>query len=67
MQDIFTYERIGIDPQGRVQGRFKATGIRPRFADRLRQAGIELPMGMFNVFGGPAQAGAEDFTFEPGV
>jgi hypothetical protein len=56
-----------MDPQGRVQGRFKATGIRPRFADRLRQAGIELPMGMFNVFGERAPAGGDDFTFEAGV
>ncbi|MFN2432220.1 MAG: CpaF family protein [Gemmatimonadota bacterium] len=69
MQDIFSYERIGVDPQGRVQGRFKATGIRPKFADRLRQAGIELPMAMFNVFGAPggANAAADEFTFEPGV
>ena len=39
MQDIFTYERSGLDPRVAAQGRFKATGIRPRFADRLRQAG----------------------------
>jgi pilus assembly protein CpaF len=64
MQDIFTFERIGIDPQGRVQGRFKPSGIRPRFADRLRQAGVELPMAMFNTFGSP---GDSEFTLNPGI
>ncbi len=66
MQDIFTFERIGLDPQGRVQGRFKPSGIRPKFADRLRQAGIELPMSMFNLPGAGA-APAEDFTFDPNL
>jgi pilus assembly protein CpaF len=66
MQDIFTFERIGLDPQGRVQGRFKPSGIRPKFADRLRQAGIELPMSMFNV-AGAAPAADGDFHFEPAL
>jgi pilus assembly protein CpaF len=67
MQEIFTFERIGLDPQGRVQGRFKPSGIRPKFADRLRQAGIELPMAMFNLPGaGPAPADG-DFTFDPNL
>jgi pilus assembly protein CpaF len=68
MQDIFTFERIGLDPQGRVQGRFKPSGIRPKFADKLRQAGIDLPMAMFNLGGVAAAPAAEaDFTFEAGL
>ncbi|MBW3660049.1 MAG: CpaF family protein [Gemmatimonadetes bacterium] len=48
MQEIFTFERQGIDEDGRVLGRFKATGIRPRFGERLRTSGIDLPAGLFS-------------------
>jgi pilus assembly protein CpaF len=44
MQEIFQFERTGTDPNGRVMGRFRTTGIRPRFADRLKQYGMELPV-----------------------
>jgi pilus assembly protein CpaF len=47
MQEIFTFERDGLDEQGNVRGRFRATGIRPHFAERLRANGIALPMAMF--------------------
>lgn len=43
MQEIFQFERTGVDPKGKVLGRFRTTGIRPRFADRLRQYGMQLP------------------------
>ena len=36
MQDIFVFERTGIDESGKVRGTFRATGIRPKFAERLR-------------------------------
>ena len=52
MQDIFVYEREGIDAQGQVIGRFRATGIRPRFTERLKAYGIELPMSLFTNFDG---------------
>jgi pilus assembly protein CpaF len=54
MQEIFTYERQGIGEEGRVLGRFKATGIRPRFAERLMRSGIDLPVALFTnaEFGG---------------
>jgi pilus assembly protein CpaF len=42
MQEIFVFERKGIDESGRVKGMFRATGIRPRFADRLATAGCRL-------------------------
>ena len=48
MQDIFTYERQGVDADGRVIGRYRATGIRPRFTERLAAWGIELPSGLFS-------------------
>jgi len=47
MQDIFLFERTGIGPDGRVLGRFRATGIRPKCADRLASSGVHLPMDMF--------------------
>ena len=43
MQDIFLFERTGMDADGKVMGRFRATGIRPRFAERLRAYGMQLP------------------------
>ena len=42
MQDIFIFERQGIGEGDKVLGQFKATGIRPRFADRLKAYGIDL-------------------------
>src|SRR5262245_18549805 len=47
MQDIFVFERTGVSPDGRVVGRFKATGIRPKCSERLAAAGQTLPMDMF--------------------
>ena len=49
MQEIFTFERIGVDAQNRVVGNFRATGIRPYFAERFRVRGIELPMDLFDT------------------
>jgi len=43
MQELFLFERTGIDPTGKVIGRFRTTGIRPRFAERLKQYGMQLP------------------------
>ncbi len=48
MQDIFVFERQGIDENGKVIGQFKATGIRPKFAEQLSTCGIELPTAMFS-------------------
>jgi pilus assembly protein CpaF len=47
MQEVFQYERTGISPQGEVIGRFRPTGIRPRFADRLKACGLQLPRVFF--------------------
>jgi pilus assembly protein CpaF len=48
LQDIFVYHRIGVGEDGRVAGQFRATGIRPRFADRLAVAGVPLPADIFS-------------------
>jgi pilus assembly protein CpaF len=48
MQDIFVFEKAGITKEGRVAGRFRATGVRPKCAERMRGAGILLPADMFD-------------------
>jgi len=47
MQEIFQFERSGVDRDGLVIGRFRATGIRPRFAERLKTCGMQLPRIFF--------------------
>ena len=47
MQDIFTFHKKGIGPEGKVIGTFAPTGIRPRFLDRIQLAGIVLSPGAF--------------------
>ncbi len=48
MQEIFAFRRTGIDQDGKVQGHFEATGIRPRFLDDLKAMGIEFPGDYFD-------------------
>src|SRR6516162_7518203 len=48
MQDIFVFDRLGIDEAGKVRGMFRATGIRPKFAERLATAGCRLRPGLFD-------------------
>jgi len=43
MQEVFQFERSGVDAAGRVLGRFRSNGIRPRFAERFAQYGMQLP------------------------
>ena len=47
MQEIFTFERTGVTDAGKVQGRFRATGVMPKILDRLRVSGIQLPQNIF--------------------
>jgi pilus assembly protein CpaF len=47
LQDVFVFERAGVDDQGGVKGRFRATGVKPRILDRLRVSGINLPDSVF--------------------
>jgi pilus assembly protein CpaF len=47
MQDIFVFERKGIDENGKVRGVFRATGIRPKFTERLLTGGHKLRSAIF--------------------
>jgi pilus assembly protein CpaF len=47
MQEIFVFEKAGISTEGKVIGRFRATGVRPKCSERLKAAGILLPAEMF--------------------
>ncbi|MDP9585673.1 UNVERIFIED_ORG: pilus assembly protein CpaF [Burkholderia contaminans] len=48
MQEIFTFKRTGMDRDGTVRGHFCATGVRPKFADRLQAFGINLPDSLYD-------------------
>jgi pilus assembly protein CpaF len=50
LQEIFVYERQGLDQDGKVVGRHRSTGIRPKFTERLEMAGIEVPENLFTNF-----------------
>src|SRR5687767_3614254 len=47
MQEIFKFEKLGLGADGRVLGRFMATGVRPKVCERLKTAGVTLPPDMF--------------------
>ena len=47
MQEIFCFEKLGVTPDGKVIGRFRATGVRPKVCERLKASGIHLPPDMF--------------------
>jgi pilus assembly protein CpaF len=57
MQDIFVFERSGVDSSGKVVGHFRPTGIRPRLAERLKVFGFELSEVLFADPGGLASEG----------
>ena len=48
LQDIFVFEKRGVSAEGKVLGRFSATGIRPKFSDKLLAAGIRLAPDLFD-------------------
>jgi len=47
MQEIYLFEKIGVTQDGKVIGRFRATGVRPKCCERLKASGIHLPPDMF--------------------
>jgi len=49
MQDVFVFEKSGISAEGKVTGRFRATGIRPKFTERFKALGIEVPTALFTA------------------
>jgi pilus assembly protein CpaF len=52
MQEIFAYEREGIDDDGKIIGELHATGIRPRFVDKLKSFGFKLSANIFEPSSG---------------
>ena len=46
MQDVFVFEQTGV-VEGKIQGRLKPTGIRPKFVEKFEVMGIHLPPGLF--------------------
>ncbi|MEM1430590.1 MAG: CpaF family protein [Pseudomonadota bacterium] len=48
MQEVFRYERLGLAPDGKIIGRFNATGVRSNYADRFRQWGYDLPANIYD-------------------
>jgi pilus assembly protein CpaF len=48
LQDVFLFERQGVSADGKTVGEFVATGVRPKFAERLKASGFELPANMFD-------------------
>ena len=48
MQEIFAFRQTGVAPDGTVQGHFSATGVRPKFIDRLREHGVIVPDNLFD-------------------
>jgi pilus assembly protein CpaF len=48
-QDIFVFEKAGLSQDGKVVGKFRGTGVRPKFSERIKAAGIELPASIFQT------------------
>jgi pilus assembly protein CpaF len=48
MQNLFVFEKQGVSSEGRALGTFNAEGIRPKFAEKLKAAGFDLPLDMFD-------------------
>ncbi|WP_417808388.1 CpaF family protein [Thioclava sp.] len=47
MQEVFRYERLGLDPDGKIIGRFTPTGVRSHYSDRFKQWGYDLPASIY--------------------
>ena len=47
MQEVFRFERLGVEPSGKIIGRFNATGLRSHYSDRFRQWGYDLPASIY--------------------
>lgn len=49
LQEIFTFEQKGLDQQGCLKGRFRATGVRPKFMERFAARGVTIPPDLFDA------------------
>jgi pilus assembly protein CpaF len=43
LQEIFSYQQTGVDKDAKVRGRFKFHGVRPRFIDKFKVVGVQVP------------------------
>jgi pilus assembly protein CpaF len=48
VQDVFLFERTGVSDAGKVQGRFKSSGVKPRILEHLRVSGVQVPPSIFD-------------------
>jgi len=48
LQEIFSFEQTGVNPEGKVKGTFRANGIRPKFVDKFRALNISVPYDLFD-------------------
>jgi pilus assembly protein CpaF len=48
LQELFVFQQTGLDQNRKVKGRFKATGVRPKFAERMAAKGIAVPPELFD-------------------
>ena len=49
MQQIFVFNKTGIDSERNVTGAFEFTGVRPTFIEKLEHAGVKIPRSLFNI------------------
>jgi len=49
LQEIFSFEQTGLDEEGKVKGKFRARGYRPKFADKFRALNIPIPYDLFDT------------------
>ena len=49
LQEIFSFEQTGLDEEGKVKGRFRARGYRPKFVDKFRALNIPIPYDLFDT------------------
>ena len=47
MQEVFRYQRTGLEPNGKIIGHFTATGVRSAYSDRFKQWGYDLPASIY--------------------
>ena len=50
LQDIFVFEKSGLTEDNLVRGRFRATGVRPKFYERLQACGLKVPLEIFQSY-----------------
>jgi len=52
LSDLFIFDQTGVDDEGKILGKLRATGLRPHFMDRFKEEGIVLPSRIFTGGGG---------------